>query len=80
MKLFYKKIFDMFVERDINRSRFDKNARMNLALCVKLGEGVNDCVFVLVKKAEALKSGIAGNFEIIPNYATNDKAGNLNAF
>lgn len=75
-----KKLFEILVERGVNRSELAKNSKMSLVSCVKLGMGVNVSTDVLVKKCEELKCSIADICEIIPDYAIDDKVGNLNAF
>ena len=68
MKLSYKKLWVMLVER--------KNAKISSASLAKLGKGANVTTDVLVKICEELKCDITDICEIVPDDAIDDKAGN----
>lgn len=76
MKLSYKKLWVMLVERDLKKTEFAKNAKISSASLAKLGNGANVTTDVLVKICEELKCDIADICEIVPDDAIDDKAGN----
>ena len=76
MKLSYKKLWVMLVERDLKKTEFAKNAKISSASHAKLGKGANVTTDVLVKICEELKCDIADICEIVPDNAIDDKAGN----
>lgn len=76
MKLSYKKLWIMLVERDMKKTEFAKNAKISSASLAKLGKGANITTDVLVKICEELKCDIADICEIVPEDAIDDKKGN----
>ena len=76
MKLSYKKLWIMLVERDMKKTEFAKKAKISTASLAKLCKGANATTDVLVKICEELKCDIAGIFEMVPDNAIDDKAGN----
>ena len=76
MKLSYKKLWVMLVERDLKKTEFAKNAKISSASLAKLGKGANVTTDVLVKICEELKCDIADICEIVPVNTIDDKAGN----
>ncbi len=76
MKLSYKKLWVMLVERDLKKTEFAKNAKISSASLAKLSKGANVTTDVLVKICEELKCDIADICEIVPDDAIDDKAGN----
>ena len=78
MKLSYKKLWIMLVERDMKKTDLAKRARISSASLAKLGKGANVTTDVLVKICEELKCDIADICEIVPDYADaiDYKAGN----
>ena len=76
MKLSYKKLWVMLVERDLKKTEFAKNAKISSASLAKLAKGANVTTDVLVKICEELKCDIADICEIVPDDAIDDKTGN----
>ena len=76
MKLSYKKLWIMLVERDMKKTEFAKNAKISSASLAKLGKGANITTDVLVKICEELKCDIADICEIVPEDAKKKKKGN----
>ena len=67
MKLSYKKLWIMLVERDMKRTAFAKKAKISSASLAKLGKGANVTTDVLVKICEELKCDISDICEIVPD-------------
>jgi DNA-binding Xre family transcriptional regulator len=65
MKLSYKKLWVMLVERDLKKTEFAKKAGISSASLAKLGKGANVTTDVLVKICEALKCDISDICEIV---------------
>lgn len=73
MKLSYKKLWVMLVERDMKRTAFAKKAKISSASLAKLGKGANITTDILVKICEELKCDISDICEIVPDEVTEDK-------
>lgn len=67
MKLSYKKLWVMLVERDMKKTEFAKRAGISSASMAKLGKGANITTDVLVKICEELKCDISDIVEIVPD-------------
>ena len=67
MKLSYKKLWVMLVERDMKKTEFAKKAKISSASLAKLGKGANVTTDVLVKICEALNCNISDIVEIVPD-------------
>ena len=67
MKISYKKLWVMLVERDMKKTEFAKKAGISSASLAKLGKGANVTTDVLVKICEELKCDIADIYEIVPD-------------
>lgn len=67
MKLSYKKLWVMLVEREMKKTEFAKKAKISSASLAKLGKGANLTTDVLVKICEALNCDISDIVEIVPN-------------
>ena len=67
MKLSYKKLWVMLVERDQKKTEFAKKAKISAASLAKLGKGANVTTDVLVKICEELKCDISDICEIVPD-------------
>lgn len=67
MKLSYKKLWVMLVEREMKKTEFAKKAKISSASLAKLGKGANVTTDVLVKICEALNCDISDIVEIVPN-------------
>ena len=65
MKLSYKKLWVMLVERDLKKTEFAKKAGISSASLAKLGKGANVTTDVLVKICETLKCDISDICEIV---------------
>lgn len=76
MKLSYKKLWIMLVERDMKKTEFAKKAKISSASLAKLGKGANVTTDVLVRICEELKCDIADICEVVPNDTIDGKAGN----
>lgn len=74
MKLSYKKLWIMLVERDLKKTEFAKKAGISSASMAKLGKGANITTDVLVKICEELKCDIADIVEIVPDDAPSDES------
>ena len=74
MKLSYKKLWIMLVERDMKKTEFAKKAKISSTSLAKLGKGANVTTDVLIKICEALKCNIGDICELVPDDATEDKA------
>ena len=55
MKISYKKLWVMLVERDLKKTEFAKKAKISSASLAKLGKGANVTTDVLVKICSELK-------------------------
>lgn len=66
MKLSYKKLWVMLVERDLKKTEFARKAKISSASLAKLGKGANVTTDVLVKICEELKCDISDICEIVP--------------
>lgn len=69
MKLSYKKLWVLLVERDMKKTEFAKKAGISSASIAKLGKGANVTTDVLLKICEALKCDISDIVEVIPDEA-----------
>lgn len=75
MKLSYKKLWVMLVERDMKKTEFAKKAKISSASLAKLGKGANVTTDVLVKICEALKCDIGDICEVVPDDSIDDRDG-----
>ena len=73
MKLSYKKLWVMLVERDLKKTEFAKKAKISSASLAKLGKGANVTTDVLVRICEALNCDISDIVEIVPDEAVEAK-------
>jgi len=73
MKLSYKKLWVMLVERDMKRTAFAKKAKISSASLAKLGKGANVTTDILVKICEELKCDISDICEIVPDDVAEEK-------
>ena len=69
MKLSYKKLWVMLVERDLKKTEFAKKAKISSASLAKLGKGANVTTDILVRICEELKCDISDICEIVPDDA-----------
>ena len=69
MKLSYKKLWVMLVERDLKKKKKKKKAKISSASLAKLGKGANVTTDVLVRICEELKCDISDICEIVPDDA-----------
>lgn len=67
MKLSYKKLWVMLVERDMKKTEFAKKAKISSASLAKLGKGANVTTDILVKICEELHCDIGDICEIVPD-------------
>ena len=67
MKLSYKKLWVMLVERDLKKTEFAKKAKISSASLAKLGKGANVTADVLIRTCEELKCDIGDICEIVPD-------------
>ena len=67
MKLSYKKLWVMLVERDLKKTEFAKKAKISSASLAKLGKGSNVTTDVLVRICEELNCDISDICEIVPD-------------
>ena len=74
MKLSYKKLWVMLVERDLKKTEFAKKAKISSASLAKLGKGANVTTDVLVRICEELKCNIGDICEIVPDEAVEEKS------
>lgn len=65
MRLSYKKLWIMLVERDMNKSDLAKTANISSASIAKLGKGANITTDVLLRICEALDCDIADIVEVV---------------
>ena len=75
MKLSYKKLWIMLVERDLKKTEFAKKAGISSTSLAKLGKGANITTDVLVKICEALNCDISDITEIVPDETSEEKEG-----
>ena len=75
MKLSYKKLWVMLVERDMKKTKFAKKAKASSASLAKLGKGANATTDVLVKICEALSCDIGDICEVAPDDTADEKDG-----
>lgn len=73
MKLSYKKLWVMLVERDLKRTEFAKKAGISSASLAKLGKGANVTTDILVKICEELKCDISDICEIVADETVEEK-------
>lgn len=73
MKLSYKKLWVMLVERDMKKTEFAKKAGISSVSLAKLGKGANVTTDVLVRICEALNCDISDIVEIVPDEAVEAK-------
>lgn len=73
MKLSYKKLWVMLVERDMKKTEFAKKAKISSASLAKLGKGANVTTDVLVKICEELNSDIGDICELVPDEVAEEK-------
>ena len=74
MKLSYKKLWVMLVERDMKRTEFAKKAGISSASLAKLGKGANVTTDILIRICEALKCDILDICEIVPDEAVEERS------
>ena len=74
MKLSYKKLWVMLVERDLKKTEFAKKAKISSASLAKLGKGANVTTDVLVRICEELKCDMGDICEIVPDEAVEEKS------
>ncbi|MCR5824657.1 MAG: helix-turn-helix transcriptional regulator [Lachnospiraceae bacterium] len=67
MKLSYKKLWVMLVERDMKKTEFAKRAKISSASLAKLGKGSNVTTDVLLRICEELKCDISDIVEVVPD-------------
>lgn len=72
MKLSYKKLWVMLVERDLKKTEFAKKAKISSASLAKLGKGANVTTDVLIKICEELKCDISDICEIVSDEVTEE--------
>lgn len=65
MKLSYKKLWVMLVERDMKKTEFAKKAGISSASIAKLGKGANVTTDVLLKICEELNCDISDIVEVV---------------
>jgi putative transcriptional regulator len=73
MKLSYKKLWVMLVERDMKKTEFAKKAGISSASLAKLGKGANVTTDILIKICETLKCDISDICEIVPDEVVEEK-------
>ncbi len=73
MKLSYKKLWVMLVERDMKKTEFAKKAKISSASLAKLGKGANVTTDVLVKICEELNCDIGDICEVVSGDAADEK-------
>ena len=74
MKLSYKKLWVMLVERDLTKTEFAKKAGISSASLAKLGKGANVTTDILIRICEALKCDISDICEIVPDEAVEERS------
>ena len=73
MKLSYKKLWVMLVERDMKKTEFAKKAKISSASLAKLGKGANVTTDVLVRICEELNCDIGDICELVPDEIAEEK-------
>ena len=73
MKLSYKKLWVMLVERYMKKTESAKKAKISSASLAKLGKGANVTTDVLVKICEELNCDISDICEMVPDDAPEEK-------
>lgn len=73
MKLSYKKLWVMLVERDMKKTEFAKKAGISSASLAKLGKGANVTTDILVKICEELECDISDICEVVPDNAVEER-------
>lgn len=73
MKLSYKKLWVMLVERDMKKTEFAKKAGISSASLAKLGKGANVTTDILIKICETLDCDISDICEMVPDNAVEVK-------
>lgn len=73
MKLSYKKLWVMLVERDMKKTEFAKKAKISSASLAKLGKGANVTTDVLVKICEELNCDIGDICELVLDEVVEEK-------
>ena len=73
MKLSYKKLWVMLVERDLKKTEFAKKAKISSASLAKLGKGANVTTDVLIRICEELKCDIGDICEIVTDEAIEER-------
>ena len=74
MKLSYKKLWVLLVERDLKKTEFAKKAKISSASIAKLGKGANVTTDVLLKICEYLECDISDIVEVVPDDAADEAA------
>ena len=74
MKLSYKKLWVILVERDLKKTEFAKKAGISTASIAKLGKGANVTTDVLLKICEYLECNISDIVEVVADDAADDTA------
>lgn len=65
MRISYKKLWIMLLERDMNKTEFAKKAGISAATIAKMGKGANVTTDVLLKVCDTLDCDISEIMEII---------------
>ena len=73
MKLSYKKLWVMLVERDLKKTEFAKQAGISAASLAKLGKGANVTTDVLLRICEALNCDISDICEVVKDEDNTDQ-------
>ena len=73
MKLSYKKLWVMLVERDMKKTEFAKKAKISSASLAKLGKGANVTTEKKKKICEELNCDISDICEMVPDDAPEEK-------
>ena len=73
MKLSYKKLWVMLVERDMKKTEFAKKDKISSASLDKLGKGAIVTTDVLVKICEELNCDIGDICELVPDEVAEEK-------
>ena len=73
MKLSYKKLWVMLVERDLKKTEFAKQAGISSASLAKLGKGANVTTDVLLRICEALNCDISDICEVVKDEDNTDQ-------
>lgn len=65
MRISYKKLWVMLVERDLKKTEFAKRAGISAATLAKIGKGANVTTDVLLKVCDELDCDISDIMEIV---------------